>query len=76
MGMEACSSSSESSDGRTVFSMTPGGQLKMPRLNVCLLVTPLCKGFSQHYVSSVCPLVLSNTTIGDTNGRQLVFKPF
>merc|ERR1719486_1611334 len=35
--MEACSASAESGDGRTVFSLTPGGQLKMPRLgNYCV----------------------------------------
>ena len=35
--MEACSASAESGDGRTVFAMTPNGQLKMPRVgNYCL----------------------------------------
>ena len=35
--MEACSGSAESGDGRTVFAMTPNGQLKMPRVgNYCL----------------------------------------
>ena len=35
--MEACSASTESGDGRTVFAMTPNGQLKMPRIgNYCL----------------------------------------
>ena len=35
--MEACSASAESGDGRPVFSLTPGGQLKMPRLgNYCV----------------------------------------
>ena len=29
---EACSTSVESGDGRTVFPMSPNGQLKMPRL--------------------------------------------
>jgi hypothetical protein len=33
----ACSSSAESSDGRSVFSAAPNGQLKMPRLgNFCV----------------------------------------
>jgi hypothetical protein len=37
---EACSTSVESGDGRTVFSMTPNGQLKMPRLgNYCTTVS-------------------------------------
>ena len=36
---EACSVSVESGDGRTVFSMAPSGQLKMPRLgNYCVTV--------------------------------------
>jgi hypothetical protein len=36
---DVCSTSSESGDGRTVFSFTPNGQLKMPRLgNYCLTV--------------------------------------
>ena len=34
---EACGSLSESGDGRSVFSLTPSGQLKMPRLgNYCV----------------------------------------
>ena len=37
--MEACSAEAGASDGRTVFSATPGGQLKMPKLgNFCLTV--------------------------------------
>ncbi len=36
---EACSTSSESGDGRTIFAISPNGQLKMPRLgNYCLTV--------------------------------------
>jgi len=35
--MEECSSNAESTDGRTVFAVTAGGQLKMPRLgNFCM----------------------------------------
>jgi len=37
--MEACSAEAGASDGRTVFSATPAGQLKMPKLgNFCLTV--------------------------------------
>lgn len=37
--MEACSAETGASDGRTVFSATPAGQLKMPMLgNFCLTV--------------------------------------
>ena len=36
---EACSTSSESGDGRAIFAISPNGQLKMPRLgNYCLTV--------------------------------------
>ena len=38
--MQECSSSVESSDGRSVFSTTPSGQLKMPRLgNYCVTIS-------------------------------------
>jgi hypothetical protein len=38
--MEECSSSVESSDGRSVFATTPTGQMKMPRLgNYCLTMS-------------------------------------
>jgi len=40
LSMQECSSSVESSDGRSVFSTTPAGQLKMPRLgNYCLTIS-------------------------------------
>ena len=43
--MDDCSKSAESADGRTVFAITPSGQLKMPRLgNYC--VTMLGDGAS------------------------------
>jgi hypothetical protein len=45
LAMDACSTSAESGDGRTVFAITPNGQLKMPRLgNYC--VTMLGDGAS------------------------------
>lgn len=38
--MQECSSSVESSDGRSVFATTPTGQMKMPRLgNYCLTMS-------------------------------------
>ena len=40
LSMQECSSSVESSDGRSVFSTTPSGQLKMPRLgNYCVTIS-------------------------------------
>lgn len=40
LSMQECSSSVESSDGRSVFSTTASGQLKMPRLgNYCLTIS-------------------------------------
>merc|ERR1711862_268546 len=37
--MDTCSAPNEVSDGRNVFSLTPKGQLKMPKLgNYCLTV--------------------------------------
>lgn len=36
---EACNASPEAGDGRSVFSMTPSGQVKMPRMgNFCLTI--------------------------------------
>ena len=38
--MKECSSSVESGDGRSVFTTTPSGQIKMPRLgNYCLTMS-------------------------------------
>ena len=35
--MEPCSASTESGDGRTIFSLSPSGQLKMPHVgNYCV----------------------------------------
>ena len=40
LSMQECSSSVESSDGRSMFSTTPSGQLKMPRLgNYCVTIS-------------------------------------
>lgn len=58
--MEACGASAESGDGRTVFSLTPGGQLKMPRLgNYC--VTMAGEGAASSDIAQGADLTATST---------------
>ena len=58
--MEAYGGSAESGDGRTVFSLTPGGQLKMPRLgNYC--VTMAGEGAASSDIAQGADLTATST---------------
>lgn len=73
--MEACSSSAEASDGRTVFASSPNGQLKMPRMgNFCLSMagegadeTDIALGADASATSSNAQHSIQNAVDGDGN---------
>ena len=73
--MEACSSSAESSDGRSVFSMTPNGQVQLPRMgNFCLstlgdraIETDVALGADVSATSSNVQHVVKNAIDGDSH---------
>jgi len=57
---DACSTSSESGDGRAIFSITPNGQLKMPRLgNYCLTV--MGEGAASAHIAQAADLAATST---------------
>ena len=71
--MDECSASAESSDGRTTFSITPNGQLKMPRLgNYCVTMlgdsasdVDVARGADVAATSSDAQHVVKSITDGD-----------
>ena len=71
--METCSNSAEAGDGRTVFAMTPNGQLKMPRVgNYCVTLVgdgasdaDVAQGADVGATSSNPQHAVKNTVDGD-----------